>query len=134
MDLTAYLRVFSKRLKIIVALMTIGTIVAATYSLMVTPTYRATAKLFVGQRQITLAELSQASTVTPLSSQLLSSYAAVLKTRPVAEKAVEDEKLPISPSALIATLRAEPVRDTQLIELSYDDSSPAIAQRTVNAM
>lgn len=101
---------------------------------MTTPVYQAHAKLFVGQRQIAATEIQQGFQVQQLSQQLLKSYATMIKTRPIAEQAVERDNLPLAPGDLSGTVRADPILDTQLIDLSYESTDPELAQRAVNSI
>lgn len=134
MELRDYLRVLRKRrLPFFLALL--GCLAAAAVlTMLATPQYEARAKLFVGQRQIAATEISQGFQVTQLSQQLLKSYATVIRTRPIAERAVEQENLSVTPSALASAIRADPIIDTQIIELSYTSADPTLSQRVVNAM
>lgn len=134
MDLRDFLRLVSKWRWLVAATTLVAVASAAALSLMVPPTYQATARLFVGNRQVSSTEVSQAAAVTQLSIQLLRSYAAIIKTRPIAERAIERERLPLSPASVSASLRAEPLADTQIIDLSFSSSDSVLAQRVVNAI
>lgn len=134
MDLRDYIKVLQKR-RWIVALALLACLVGAGVATALSvPVYEARTKLFVGQRQIASNEIAQGYQLSQLSQQLLKSYAAIIKTRPIAERAVEKDNLPLSPTALQGGLRADPIIDTQLLELSYQSTDAALSQRIVNAV
>lgn len=134
LSLRDYLRILRKRVWLValVTLMALGAAIGVTA--LVTPSFRAEAKLFVGQRQVATTEVQQGVQITQLSFQLLKTYAEVIRTRPIAERAVEGEGLDLSPLDVIERLRADPILDTQLIRLSFDDPDPVRAQRVVNSV
>ncbi|MGH2670075.1 MAG: YveK family protein, partial [bacterium] len=133
-ELRDYLRVLNKyRTLVLIALIgCIGGAGALTY--LTTPVYEAEAKLFVGQRQISTTKVAEGQTVTQLSGELLKSYAAILETHPIAQQAIDRDRLGMQARDLADDLKADPILETQLISLRYSSIDPALAQRTVNAV
>ncbi|HVL81304.1 MAG TPA: polysaccharide biosynthesis tyrosine autokinase [Actinomycetota bacterium] len=132
--LLQYLRLFRKRLWLAAGVAAVVVGLAVAYSVTATPRYEATARLLVGQSQISRTEVQQGVQIALLSQQLLETYADLIKRRPIAEKAVEEAGLPVQPADLAERLRAEPVGNTLGIELSYRTTDPVLAQRVVNAV
>jgi polysaccharide biosynthesis transport protein len=133
-DLREYLAILRKRLLLVGGcwILVVGAVTAL--SLAATPVYEAEGKLFVGQRPAPSADVTEARNITELSLQLIKSYAAIVRTRPVAESAKDVGDLPQSPSEIASKLRVDPILDTQLIQLRYRSSSAQLAQRTVDAV
>lgn len=134
LELRDYLRILRKRRWALIGVLVGVLVLAGAFTARQTPVYEAESKLFVGQRQIAATEVAQGQSITQLSFQLLKSYAAILRTRPIAESAVEREGLSVSPVELAEQLRADPILDTQIIRLRYRSTDPRTAQRTVNAV
>ncbi|HVE92178.1 MAG TPA: Wzz/FepE/Etk N-terminal domain-containing protein, partial [Actinomycetota bacterium] len=129
-----YLATVSKRrwLLAVVLLLVVGSAAVATAA--TTPKYEAEAKLFVGQQQFAVSEVAEGVQAAQLSVQLLRSYAQILQTRPMAERAVEKEGIDISPAQLAHAIKAEPIPETQLIRLAYRSTDAAEAQLVVNTV
>ena len=129
-----YLSILSKRRRWIVAAVLLSVGVAAVLTYRTDPVYEAEAKLFVGQRQIRVADVEEARSLNELSVRLLQSYAAVLKTHPIARIAIQRDALPHDPVGLADDLQSDPIVDTQLIRLRYRSTDPGLAKRTVNSV
>lgn len=137
MELTLhdYIAVLRKRRWIVIGIVC-GCIFAAGFlTVQATPVYEGEAKLFVGQQQVQVGQLTEGSTVVDLSGKLLKSYTEILRTRPIAQAAIDsDEQLSGDADDLAARIRADAILDTQVIRLSYRDADPRVAARTVNAV
>jgi capsular polysaccharide biosynthesis protein len=96
-----------------------------------TPTYEATSKIMVGQRQKVPGQLG--SDAQGLQ-QLTGTMAEVVDTRPVALGVIDRLNLGISADELLAKLSAEQVPETQLIEVYYQDENPERAAKIVNTV
>jgi receptor protein-tyrosine kinase len=129
-----YLTILSKRRRWVVITVLFCTGAAAAVTFRAQPIYEAEAKLFVGQRQIRVADVEEARSLSELSVRLLQSYAAVLETHPITRVAVSNDGLPQDPAELAEELEADPILDTQLIRLRYRSTDPLLAQRTVNSV
>jgi capsular exopolysaccharide synthesis family protein len=133
-DLLRYIRLLLKRkwyflLGLVLCIGAGMLITAAT-----TPVYQATAKLFVGQRQVTVEQLGKGLAVTNLSDKLVRSYSQIIASRSIAQRAISDGGLSQTPGEIVAGLIAQPVVDTQVITVTYHSSDPVVAQRVVNAV
>lgn len=134
LELRDYLRIGWKRKWLILGAIAVCVGAAVALTARATPIYEASGKLFVGQSQVTTAELQEGVQVSQLSLQLLQTYAEVIRTTPIIDGAIRSSGLPANSSQLAARLRAEPIVDTQLLRVSYRDRDAALAQRTVNAV
>src|SRR5918998_1012476 len=60
--------------------------------------------------------------------------AAAARSRPIAEDTIERLGLSTTPDVFLERLQAEPIENTQFIELSYTDPDPVRAQRVANTV
>jgi protein tyrosine kinase modulator len=125
------LRIFWKRLWIVilVALVMVGTAVGV--SLLQTPVYEASAKLFLGQQQSKDQPTSLIGSVEGLQ-QLTHTVAVAVDSRPVAEEVIQRRGLQMDPKNLLDNLTVEQIEDTQFLLLSYRDANPQSAQNIVD--
>jgi capsular polysaccharide biosynthesis protein len=102
-------------------------------SLTETPQYEASTKILVGQDRVLQEEPALEVRVEGLQ-QLTLTLAEVTRSRPIAEETIERLRLSATPDEFLARLDAEPVENTQFIELSYTDPDPEKAQRVINTV
>jgi len=128
------LGVLWRRLWVIVlaALLLAGAV--AVFDLLRTPTYEATIKVLVGQKQDGDLPTSNLGSDVMGLQQLTRTMAEAVATRPVAEAVIEERNLRISSEDFLENLSVQQVAETQFIEVSYEDESPREAQRTANAV
>ena len=100
------------------------------WTLMQTPVYEASTKILVTQKGA-----SDVGTFTEVQGILLivDTMAEAVSSRRVAESTVERLDLQITPEEVLGGLSAEPITDTQFIELSYVDTDPERAKQIANA-
>jgi capsular exopolysaccharide synthesis family protein len=132
--LTDHFRILRKRKLLVLATMVCCAATALAASMATIPVYRASAKLLVMARTQPSGGISSAYEGALLSQQLMESFAAVIESRPTAEEALRRQYENIPPGVLQPRVKAEPIPDTLLIELSIEDIDPARAQRLTNAV
>jgi tyrosine-protein kinase len=132
--LTDYLRILRKRKLLVLAAVVCCAATALAASAATIPVYRASAKLLVMARTQPSGGVSSAYEGALLSQQLMQSFAAVIEARPTAEAALRRQYENIPAGVLQQRVKAEPIPDTLLIELSIEDIDPARAQRLTNAV
>lgn len=133
-DLRGYVRVLLKRKWWFVSGLVVSLVAGLAITALTTPVYHAQASLFVGQRQISTAQLPLGVAVTNLSDDLVRSYAQIIDSRSIAQRAISDGGLDMTPGRVVAGLQAVPIVDTQVIRIVYQDSNPAVAERVANAV
>ena len=113
----------------------VGTLAAATLlvalavgiaSLWQAPTYEASARVWVDQRDSTLLA-GERQTFTQAMTM-------AVNTRPVAEGAIGRLGLRMGPDELLDNLTAEQVEGSTFIRLTYTDADPRRAKQVVNAV
>ena len=129
-SLEAIFRVVRRRIWAILLTVAFLTGAAAGFSHFQTPTYEASIKILIGQKQGgSASDLS--STVMGLQ-QLTQTMAAAVNTRPVAETVTQKLDLRDSPEDFLKNVSVSPVANTQFIEVSYTDTDPRQAQRVAD--
>lgn len=119
-----------RHLWIVVLLVFVLTGAALGIGLAQTPTYEASIKVLVGQRQEgAVAGLS--SDVEGLQ-QLTGTLTQAVDSRPVAEVVIERLNLEMSPESLLDNLEAQQVAESNFIEVTYQDSQPERARLIAN--
>jgi capsular exopolysaccharide synthesis family protein len=132
--LTDYLRILRKRKLLVLSAVVCCAATALAASMATIPVYQASAKLLVMARAQPSGGVSSAYEGALLSQQLMQSFAAVIEARPTAEAALRRQYENIPAGVLQQRIKADPIPDTLLIELSYEDIDPARAQRLTNAV
>lgn len=128
------LGVLRRRLWVILLLALVLTGSAVSVDLLRTPTYEATIKILVGQKQNGDLPTSNLGSDVQGLQQLTQTMAEAVATRPVAEATIEGLDLGTSPEDLLENLSVQQVGTTQFIEVSYEDESPSEAQRIANTV
>ena len=100
-------------------------------SLSMIPQYEASNKVLIGTEDSARLTLElQRQDFQEMSLTL----AEATRSRPVAEDTIERLGLSTTPGVFLERLEAEPVKNTQFIEVSYTDSDPLRAQVVVNTV
>jgi capsular polysaccharide biosynthesis protein len=102
-------------------------------SLVMAPQYEASSTLLIGQDRSLLEGPPLDARVQGLQ-QLTMTLAEAAQSRPVAEETIERLKLPMNPDVFLERLEAEPIENTQFIELSYTDPDPMRARVVTNTV
>jgi len=112
----------------IIVLLSVGGVVG--YTIQQAPKYATSISILVGQN----GGMGQNLQLTQNLQQLTKTMAQGVKSRPVAEAAVQQLGLDKSPDDLLSRLEAEPIADSQFIRVTYQDDSPEAAQQIANAI
>ena len=129
MDLTLTWRVVRRWWWVLVAATLVGGALGYGLSLQITPTYEATTRLLVTQRQTEgVVQLNDIQT----AERLANTFSRLVTLRPVLEQAIADGGLPFDTAELGGRLTVSNPAGTQLLELSAQSSDPALAARTAN--
>jgi capsular exopolysaccharide synthesis family protein len=116
MELRGYLRVLRKQWILIVALTLVGVIVAAAYSLLATPQYEASAKVFVStQASDNVADLVQGNSFT---QQRVQTYADLVNTPVVLAPVAAKLGLRMTPEQLSTRVSASSPVNTTIIDIT----------------
>jgi capsular polysaccharide biosynthesis protein len=97
---------------------------------MQTPTYEASTKLLIGEDR----GFSDDPAETPNLQALTPTVVEVIRSRPVAESVIAQQRLQMTPDTLLKNLNVQPIPGTQIIRVAYRDASPQTAQQVANAV
>ena len=132
MTLQDYLRILRRGWLLTFVLLLAGTAAAAGFTLLQTPKYVATTRVFVST--------SSASTVTDLGSgtsysqQIARSFAEIVSTSLILEPVIEELGLDRTTSALSKQVSATAQLNTVLLDISVTDADPELAAEIANAV
>ncbi|TAJ50249.1 MAG: polysaccharide biosynthesis tyrosine autokinase [Herbiconiux sp.] len=132
MELRDYLRVLRKGWVYIVALTLLGIAVAATFSILKTPEYQATSKVFVSiQSAGSISDLTQGGN---FAQNQVKSYADIVTTPVVLQPVIASLGLDVDVNQLAKQVTATSPLDTVIVEISVTDTSPRQAAEIANAV
>ncbi len=127
------LGVLLRRLWIIVLVALVPTGMVLGFDLTRKPTYEATILIFVGQKPGSGVPGSLGSDVQGLE-QLTKTMATLVATRHVTSEVIDRLDLGLSSREVLENLSVEPVGETQVIKVSYEDASPKMATQIANSV
>jgi capsular exopolysaccharide synthesis family protein len=131
-ELRDYIRVLRKGWVFIVVFTLIGIAIAALFSILRTPEYQATAKVFVSvQSTGSISDLTQGGNF--LQNQV-KSYADVVATPIVLQPVIDDLGLDIDVDAFSKKISATSPLDTVIVEITATDPSPQMSAQIANAV
>ncbi|MDN5857968.1 MAG: polysaccharide biosynthesis tyrosine autokinase [Pseudonocardia sp.] len=134
MDLRAYLAVLAKRWMMIVGISVTFVFVAAASIFLTTPTYRATAQLFVST-EISTGNVNQELYQGGIfSGDRVKSYTQLATSPVVLGPVVTEFGLPTTARRLAEDVQATAPLDTVLIDVTVDSTSPDMAATLANAV
>ena len=113
---------------VLVTLVLAGTVV--TVSLRQPPLYETSTKLLIGQNRQIIETPADAMSLQVLTSTIVEA----VNSRPVAEAALKELNLRLTPEQLLANMDAEEVPETQFVQVSYTDQDPERARRIANTI
>jgi len=124
-ELQDYLRILRKNWIVIVILTALGAGVGLTYSLIATPTYAASAKVFVSTAGTTnVSELAQGNSFT---QQRVKTYADLVKTSAVLQPVIDELRLSRAVNDLRDQVSATSPLSTTVIDVNVSDADPVFA-------
>jgi succinoglycan biosynthesis transport protein ExoP len=131
-ELREYIRILRRSWILILLALLLGVGAAAGYSLVQTPEYRASSKVFVSTQSAgTVQDLSQGSSFT---QQAVKSYADVVATPVVLEPVIARLGLDATAESLAPRITATAALDTVIIEIAVQDEQAESAATIANAV
>lgn len=130
MELRQIIRVLWRRSWVLAACLCASTVIAYTVSTQTVPIYEASTTLLINQAPIDSATVDL--NVLRTSESLARTYVTLLYKRPVLEAVIANLKLNTSTAQLAKRIRVTTVRETQLIEVTAEDTDPQRAAAIAN--
>lgn len=127
---------WSKALIIILAAVLTGTLVFGATYLFVTPTYEATASIYVNNSSISLGATRFTISTSELSASnaLVNTYIYILQSRTTLEDVLAKANLPYGYKSLRKMLKVEPVSNTAAFDVTVVSHSPTEAELIANTI
>lgn len=133
MEVQDYLRILQQRWRIIALATVVGVLGALVASLLSTPMYQASTRLFVSTSSA--ASVNEVYQGNLFSQQRVASYTKLLTGTTLAERTINRLGLTdVSAADIAGKVKATSAPDTVLIDASAQDSSPERARDIVNAL
>ncbi|QNO38088.1 polysaccharide biosynthesis tyrosine autokinase [Protaetiibacter sp. SSC-01] len=132
MELRDYLRILRRNWPVILVMLVLGTAGGATFSLLQTPQYEATTKVFVSASSAdTVSDLSAGNSYT---QQIVRSYAEVVTTGLVLDPVISELGLDESPQELADRVSASVKLNTVIVDITVTGPDPELAAQIANAI
>lgn len=132
-DLRDIWRIIKKGKWILISLPLIAMITSGIISFFVlTPRFEASTTLMVGKTYSGPDAVMLQYNDILTANQLVKTYSQIAKSRSVVEKVIASEQLNMTPEELSGKIDVKPVKDTQLIQITVEDTSPERATRIAN--
>ena len=127
---------WSKSLVIILIALLVGSLVFGFTSLFITPTYRATASIYVNNSSVSLgsSRLTINASELSASNNLVYTYIYILQSRTTMEDVIAEANLPYSFSTLRKMIEATPVVNTAAFDVTVTSESPTEAELIANTI
>ncbi len=132
-DLLALAKLLVNRIWIIIISMIVVGAILFSYALFfITPTYKASAKMYVNNSNISINNISISSSELTAAKSLLEVYVVILKTRITLDRVIEETGLEYTYDELYKMISASSVNDTEIFEISVTSTSPSEAELIVD--
>ena len=127
------LDILLKRWKMIVSITLLATLTATIISFfIIAPKYEASTKVFIGHEN-TKDQYYNNSDIQ-MYQQILKTYAGVITTNDLVEKAIEKADLNVTSKEVLETLTVTPSPNTQILEIKYTSTDKVLSRDLVNAV
>jgi capsular polysaccharide biosynthesis protein len=112
--------ILTKRWKMIIAITLAATVLSGIVSFFViAPKYKASTKVFIGKENSDSKNQDYNNSDIQMYQQLLKTYAEVIKTTDLVEKAIDDSGVNTTSNEVLANLTVTPEANTQILEIDY---------------
>jgi capsular polysaccharide biosynthesis protein len=127
------LDVLMKRWKMIVSITLLATLTAGIISFfIIAPKYEASTKVFVGKENT--KDQNYNNSDIQMYQQLLKTYAGVITTNDLVEKAIDTANLNVTSEAVLGGLTVTPSANTQILEIKYISTDKVLSMKLVDAV
>lgn len=124
-----------KRCKMILLITLIATIFSAIISFfIIPPKYEASIKAFIGKENTQVKDEDQTYNDVEMYQKLLKTYAEVIQTNDLVEKAVDLESLGLKSQDILDNLKVTPRADTQILEIKYTSGDKVLARNILDSV
>lgn len=132
MEIQDYIQILRTRWMIIVVTVAVAVLGALAVSLLTTPTYQSSSRVFVSTSGgSTVSESYQGNL---FSQQRVASYSELVTGETLAGRTIDELGLALTPTQLAAKVTATSTADTVLLDISVVDGSPTVARDIANSL
>ena len=142
--LREYVRVIRKRLWLILACLTLVIVAAAIATFLQRPLYRATTKALIEREAPRVTNIQDVAPTDAYSDDSFQTQIQIIRSRPVAQRVITSlglltKKPNLAGSSdpvatFLGDVRAEPIRNTRLVQIQVEDYDPQLAADIANAV
>ena len=127
------LDILLKRWKMIISITLLATLTAAIISFfIIAPKYEASTKVFIGKENT--KDQNYNNSDIQMYQQLLKTYAGVITTNDLIERAIGKANLNITSEKVLSSLTVTPSANTQILEIKYISKDRALSRDLVDAV
>ncbi|WP_297423425.1 YveK family protein [Clostridium sp.] len=124
-----------KRWKMILSITLLTTLAVGIITFFViAPKYEANTKVFIGKENTDSKDQNYNNSDIQMYQQLLKTYAEVIKTNALAEKAISASGLSITPKEILDNLTVTPTANTQILEIQYISKDRELSKEVLDAV
>lgn len=134
-DLLKLAQALLKKWYVIILMVVLGAVMAAVYTLYcITPTYKASAMMYVNSKTLSLgsSKLDITSSEISASKSLVDSYIVILKSRNTLEEVISKAHLDYSYEELLKMVSASSVNNTEIFQIEVTSTDPNEAKVIAN--
>ncbi|MFW2488487.1 YveK family protein [Clostridium chromiireducens] len=127
--------VLIKRWKMILSITLLTTLMVGIISFFViAPKYEANTKVFIGKERTDSKDQNYNNSDIQMYQQLLKTYAEVIKTNALVEKAINASDLNITSEEILSNLTVTPTANTQILEIKYISKDRELSKAVLDAI
>ncbi|NOW85449.1 capsular polysaccharide biosynthesis protein [Clostridium beijerinckii] len=129
------INILLKRWKMILSITLLATLTAGIVSFFViAPKYEASTKVFIGKEKTDSKEQNYNNSDIQMYQQLLKTYAEVIKTNALVEKAINAEGFDLTSKDVLAGLTVTPAANTQILEITYISKDRNLSKEVLDSI
>ena len=127
------IKILKNRWKMIISITIILTILSMIMSFyIISPKYEASTKVFIGKENS--KDIKYSDNDVNMYQKLLKTYAEVIETNDLVEKAIDKNGLDITSEDVLKGLTVMPRTDTQILEIKYTSQDKVLAKDVVDSI
>ncbi|NRY62041.1 YveK family protein [Clostridium beijerinckii] len=129
------INILLKRWKMILSITLLATLTAGIISFFViAPKYEASTKVFIGKEKTDSKDQNYNNSDIQMYQQLLKTYAEVIKTNALVEKAINAENFDLNPKDVLGGLTVTPAANTQILEITYISKDRNLSKEVLDSI
>lgn len=129
------INILLKRWKMILSITLLATLTAGIISFFViAPKYEASTKVFIGKEKTDSKDQNYNNSDIQMYQQLLKTYAEVIKTNALVEKAINAKDFDLNPKDVLNDLTVTPAANTQILEIKYISKDRNLSKEVLDSI